>query len=141
MTDAVEHAPNNRLLVLAPTARDAATTRSLLAEAGIQSLACSSLPELCREAEEGAAALMLTEEALGSNGAASFFSLLDRQPPWSDLPVLLLVGGAAESRQARSGLEKLGNVTLLDRPIRVAVLVSAVKTALRSRQRQYELRE
>ena len=35
----------------------------------------------------------------------------------------------------------LGNVTLLERPTRVAALVSAVRTALRARQRQYQIRE
>jgi signal transduction histidine kinase len=38
-------------------------------------------------------------------------------------------------------LAKRGNVTLLERPIRVATLVTVVRTALRARIRQYDLRE
>ena len=38
-------------------------------------------------------------------------------------------------------MEILGNVTVLERPMRVAALVSAVRSALRSRQRQYQTRD
>jgi signal transduction histidine kinase/ActR/RegA family two-component response regulator len=34
----------------------------------------------------------------------------------------------------------LGNVTLLERPARVAALVSAIRTAIRARERQYQIR-
>jgi signal transduction histidine kinase len=37
-------------------------------------------------------------------------------------------------------LASLGNVTLLERPVRVAALVSAVRVALRGRERQYQIR-
>src|SRR5690606_24699142 len=33
-----------------------------------------------------------------------------------------------------------GNVTLLERPVRIATLASAVRTALRARNRQYQIR-
>ena len=38
-------------------------------------------------------------------------------------------------------MDVLGNVTVLERPMRVAALVSAVRTALRARQRQYQTRD
>jgi two-component system CheB/CheR fusion protein len=38
-------------------------------------------------------------------------------------------------------MDVLGNVTVLERPTRVAALVSAARTALRSRQRQYQIRD
>ena len=37
-------------------------------------------------------------------------------------------------------MEQLGNVTVLERPMRITALVSAVRAALRARQRQYETR-
>ena len=37
-------------------------------------------------------------------------------------------------------MRTLGNVTLLERPVRVAALVSAVRSALRARERQYQTR-
>jgi signal transduction histidine kinase len=38
-------------------------------------------------------------------------------------------------------MDLLGNVTVLERPTRVSALVSAARTALRARQRQYQIRE
>ncbi|MFO0809323.1 MAG: PAS domain S-box protein [Gemmataceae bacterium] len=38
-------------------------------------------------------------------------------------------------------MDLLGNVTVLERPTRVAALVSAVRTALRARQKQYQIRD
>jgi signal transduction histidine kinase/ActR/RegA family two-component response regulator len=37
-------------------------------------------------------------------------------------------------------MELLGNITLLDRPVRITTLVSALRMAIRARRRQYELR-
>ena len=38
-------------------------------------------------------------------------------------------------------MDRLGNVTVLERPIRVAALVSAVRTRHPRRQRQYQIRD
>ena len=38
-------------------------------------------------------------------------------------------------------MELLGNVTVLERPVRVTTLVSALRTAIKARRRQYELRD
>ena len=66
---------------------------------------------------------------------------LEQQAPWSDLPILLLCGRGADARLAAWALDTLGNVTVLERPIRVTTLVSALRVAVRARHRQYELRE
>jgi len=140
MTDAERQQRETRVLLLAPTARDAAQSQLLLTQCGVESTVCASLAHLCEELEAGAAALLLTEEAL-ADSAGLLAQALGRQPPWSDLPVLVLARGGVESQGAALTLDTLGNVTLLDRPVRVAMLVSAVKTAVRARRRQYQLRE
>ena len=66
--------------------------------------------------------------------------MLAGQPPWSDLPVLLLTRAGADSQIAAQTLRTLGNVTLLERPVRVAALVSAVRSAFRARARQFQAR-
>ena len=63
------------------------------------------------------------------------------QPPWSDLPVLVLTRPGADSAESSEAVRMLGNVTLLERPVRVATLMTAVRTALRARERQYQIRE
>jgi signal transduction histidine kinase len=130
-----------RLLVLAPTGRDAALCRDVLADAGVACVLCPDLPAVCRELADGAGALLLPEEALTGDGAAGLATVLAAQPPWSDLPVLVLTRGGADSPLAAQALAALGNVMLVERPVRVAALVSAVRVALRARRRQYQIRE
>jgi len=66
--------------------------------------------------------------------------VLAQQPPWSEPPILLLSERGADSPVVTEALESLGNVTVLERPTRVPTLVSAVHSALRSRNRQYQIR-
>ena len=141
MTEAERSPPEWRVLVLAPTARDAALSTSFLAEAGIAGVACAGLEEVFLGLQAGAGALVLTEEALADGGLERLGAELARQPAWSDLPVLMLTRQGAASPVARRALGVLGNVTLLERPLRVPGLISAARAALRARGRQYELRE
>src|SRR5690606_7011506 len=60
---------------------------------------------------------------------------------WSDLPVLVLARPGADSGVIREAMERIANVTVIERPLRIAALVSTVRSALRARQRQYEMRQ
>ena len=74
---------------------------------------------------------------------SSFSSPCAQQPSWSDLPVLVLTMGGKETFQSRRqewARRSLGDVTLLERPIRTATLLSSVTVALHTRSRQYERR-
>src|SRR6185503_14123157 len=72
-----------RLLLLAPTGKDAALTCSVLARVGIESHVCADMESLCRELGAGAGAVILTEEAVADNGAAPLRRVVMQQPPWS----------------------------------------------------------
>jgi signal transduction histidine kinase/ActR/RegA family two-component response regulator len=130
----------HRFLVLAPTLRDADVCRRFLAEAGIQTEVCHDAEELCEAIRDGAAAALLTEEALAGGNEGRLATALAAQPPWSDFPLLVLVREGMSSPLARSVMETLGNVTLLERPLRVPTLVSAALSAMRARRRQYQIR-
>ena len=131
----IEH----RLLVVAPTAKDGSFVRSLLEGRGFECALCRDTVALAAEIERGAAAIMLAEEMLAS-GAELLVGAIERQPSWSDLPVLLMTHQGADSPTVLNAIETLGNVTLLERPIRIQALLSAVRTALRARGRQYQTR-
>src|SRR5262249_17796605 len=63
--------------------------------------------------------------------------------PWSDLPILLFTSSDATIQRRAPTVElllPLGNVILLDRPVRPITLVAAARSALRSRRRQYSAR-
>jgi DNA-binding NtrC family response regulator len=128
-----------RLLILAPVGKDAALIEAALAKDGVDCVACPTLDRLAREYERGAAALLVAEEALTELDVRPA-DLIARQPPWSDIPVLVLTRQGADSAAAARALRTLGNVTLLERPVRLATLNSAVLSALRARERQYQMR-
>ena len=131
---------DKRVLMLAPTGRDAELMCSVLDEAGVTCRACADMRELCYAMTEGAAALIIAEEALAEAAYRDLAAVLAQEPPWSEPPILLLSERGADSEVITAALESLGNVTVLERPTRVPTLVSAVHSALRSRQRQYQIR-
>jgi signal transduction histidine kinase/CheY-like chemotaxis protein len=128
-----------RVLVLTPVGKDFDLVRTVFQRHGIPTAPCSNLEQACRALDEGAGALMVAEEALAQCGL--LIRWIDRQPAWSDLPVLLLARPGAESVELAETTGRLGNVTIIERPTRVAALASAVRSALRARSRQYQLRE
>ena len=130
----------DRVLVLAPTARDGVATRDLLAGAGIRSHLCATIADVCREAALGAGAALVTAEAVVGDAGGQLAGLLKAQPRWSDLPVVVLTPPGPDPPRLLTALEALGSTTLMKRPVQVSTLVSAVRGALRDRRRQYEVR-
>lgn len=144
MTAATDSALEERILVVAPTGRDAWITRDILARAGIAAEACADLPELCGKIVGGVGAILLAEEALSTSGLNLLAKTLAAQPLWSDLPIIISTG-EGETTHARvraiATLEPSGNIVILERPVRVFTMITAVHTALRSRRRQYQMRD
>jgi signal transduction histidine kinase/ActR/RegA family two-component response regulator len=132
-----------RILVLAPVGRDAEITVDVLRRAELEAEAVQSAAELVRRLRETGAAI-LTWESLDAAAVRELSAFVAVQPPWSDVPILVFgpVDAAATAEAVALGeLAPLGNVSLLERPIRVITLLSAVETALRARRRQYAMRD
>ena len=132
------------ILVHAPFGKDGKLITEVLAKAGIGARCCPTLQDLYRGIEHSPGAVLVADEALTESAIREFTSFWGAQPPWSDLPLLVLTSGGdpddTSSYRIRI-LDRLRNVTLLERPLRKVTLVSAVRTALRSRCRQYEIRD
>lgn len=139
MTDA-DQAPL-RLLMVAPAAKDARIAASIFERAHVPCVCCRDLAQMSQELQRGAGAVLLPEEVVQHSDRAQFTRWLAEQPPWSDLPVLILARPGADSAAVAQAMDLLGNVTVLERPIRVAALVSAARTSLRARRRQYQARD
>lgn len=131
---------DSRVLVLTLTAKDAAVTHASLQAVGVACEICQTFDDVVRELQRGAAAMLIPEEALSPAHNRVLSALISEQPPWSDFPVLVLTRAGANSAASSEASRTLGNVTLLERPLRMATLLSAVQTALRARQRQYQIR-
>jgi signal transduction histidine kinase/ActR/RegA family two-component response regulator len=130
-----------RLLIYTPFGKDAELACNALRSADFSCLVCKTLPELWQEVGKGAGAILSVEEALPMNIAPTpLDDYLANQPAWSDLPILVLTKPGGESPWINGAYDRLGNLTLLERPVRAPTLISAARSALRARQRQYEMR-
>lgn len=135
---------SERVLVHAPFGRDALLIQQVLNSASIEAKVCRTIPELRSNLPEGAGAAIIGDEALRAEVVESLVEDLRGQPSWSDFPLLIMSSGGEEVMQGGTRLkllEPLGNVSLLERPLRKATLISSVRSALRARQRQYEIRD
>ncbi len=135
---------DERVAAHAPLGRDAELARRVLAGAGLEAAVCASIDELCATLSGGVGAVLLTEEALTPAALARLAAALEAQPAWSDVPLLIATSAGEVTRLSLgrvSALERCGNVTLLERPLRARTLVSAARAALRARRRQYDLRD
>jgi two-component system, sensor histidine kinase len=130
-----------RVLVVAPTRRDAEVTCDLLAREDIACVICKGLPDLTLELDADVGAVLVTDAVLNDRNVAEFLASLRQQPSWSDIPTIVLTRDRAEAPSAVLSLTTLSNVTILDRPSSTRSVVSAVKSALRARRRQYEIRD
>ena len=134
--------PERRALVLAPAGRDAAVAVSLLAEAGLGAEACTDIASLAAAIGTGCGLVIVTEEALRTTDPRPLVAAIAAQPPWSDIPFVLLASTNPTDRilAAKRYTGLLGNVTFLERPFHPTTLLSVVSTALRTRDRQYQAR-
>jgi PAS domain S-box-containing protein len=142
-TVSATHGLDHRILVLAPSGRDAGVIAKVLTTAFLSPHVCAGIDELCQESSRGAGALLIAEEALTTSSILTLADCLRGQPPWSALPLLIMTTGgeATDVSQYRLHLlAPLGNIILLERPLRVATFSSSVLSALRARRHQYQIR-
>lgn len=136
--------PSGIVLIAAPTGRDARLAADVLGKVSISTRICSDMAQLAAGIDVETGAVLLAEESLASPEIQTFLTALRRQPTWSDLPILLLTHatkGREHTALAVARLRPATSVTLLERPLRTATLISSVQAALRARQRQWEVRE
>jgi signal transduction histidine kinase len=135
---------NLQVLVVAPTGRDAALISALLMQQDIKCAVCPISDIASALMDEAAGALIVAEEVFTPSNIAIWGAKISAQPSWSDFPMIVLtVAGAVNPGSQKRMLfrEPLGNVVLLERPIRPETLISTVQASLRGRRRQYQMRE
>lgn len=125
------------VLVLAPVGRDAKVASAILAENGIKSHICATLDEAVRLLDH-ALCLVVAEEALISSDRNKFASWLNHQPTWSDFPIVLLTMRETEIDKRLAFLDRY--LIVLERPFLASSLASSVRSALRARDRQLEVK-
>ena len=132
-----------RVVILAPVGRDAQLLAATLAGLKIDSETAADGELLLVKLGEGAGAAIVAEEALKADHVKALAEWLTSQPPWSDMPFIILTSSGRptpQSERRAHELQTLGNVTLIERPVRPETVQTALRAALRARQRQYEMR-
>lgn len=129
-----------RILIYPAVAQDGLLAGKVLSSVGLQTLVCNGSEAVLSALAEGAGALLLVEEVISGSAILPLKRFVDAQAGWSDLPILVLTKRGADSVEAQRAVEHLGNVTLLERPVRTIALISAAHSALRARDRQYQVR-
>ncbi len=133
------------MLVSAPYGDDANSVARLLTDSGYDTAVCATLAEVAERIDEHVGAVLITEEALLAD-LGPLHRVLEAQPAWSDVPFVLLAGrqaGRAISTEAirRRLPDSAINVVLLERPLSSESLLSAIASAMRARQKQFEIRD
>ena len=140
MTDAIQAL---RALILAPRGRDAAVASSLIQQTGVTCVVCSDLSTVVQRLNDDVAFLLMTEEAIRGADLNPLATWLSSQPPWSDLPFLLVIdhgGGPERNPIAARWLDVLGNVSFIERPFHPTTLLSVSRAAVKGRRRQHDTR-
>ncbi len=131
-----------RVLIYAPTGQDAMLASKVLTLAKVDNLVTATAAQLAAEMALGVGAVLTVEEALANGAALKMLGeAVQRQPSWSDIPIVLLTNRGPDSLSVRQAISVLGNVTLLERPVRTLTLITSLQSVLRAREKQYQVRE
>jgi len=144
MSEACVSATTPPVLVFAPFGKDAALIERVLRQSLVNIMLAPTLETLVSSMREDAGAAIITEEVLQNGTISVLAHKLSAQPPWSDFPIIVLTGGGLSTESTESAVRSrapLGNIALLERPLRPVTLISAVRSALLARRRQYEVRD
>ena len=96
---------SERVLVLAPIGRDAAIASAILSEAGIAAESVANLASCSTRSTAASARRSSPRRPSAPPTSTALSAWLDRQPAWSDLPIIVLThhGGGPERNPARPG--------------------------------------
>jgi signal transduction histidine kinase len=130
--------------VHAPTGRDGPLAVAILERWGLTTRLCEDMESLCGAVTDEIGVMLVAEEALAHGSRERLLDALAHQPSWSDIPLIVLTGEGELSRSITGSIEAVmtrANAVLLERPLRIATLITAVRAALRARVRQFEIRD
>ena len=131
-----------RILILAPSGRDAQLAERELVRSRLSSQVCADLHQLRREINSGAGAVLIAAEALPRDETADPEVWIGPEPLWSSLPLVVLTGRATTTPfAALRRLERRPKVIFLERPVPKRTLISTLLGAVEARRRQYLVRD
>jgi signal transduction histidine kinase len=139
---AMEDTVLDRVLILMGNPQEAEASCRSLKRNALEAAVCTDFDQFKSEIRRGAGALLINLDVLDPTLVQELNGVLEEQPTWSHLPVTVLSDrGEDAGEDALPLLAPLGNVTLLESPVRVGTLVTSLRSAIAYRKRQYEVRD
>jgi len=130
-----------RVILVAPSGRDGELIKGLLEHYNISCLVFPNSEQARAGMEEGVGVVIIAEEALPQAEINHWAAEVRAQPSWSDLFFIVLTIPGERSQKRMLTQQPLGKMELLERPVRPDTFMGTVLAALRSRRRQYEMRD
>ena len=126
----------DQLFIFMSCERDSEVIHVQLAAAGIECVMASGETIVAAIENGKLGAAVITDEAFELFDLDALALALERQPPWSDCPFVLLTSEHSNVSAKARAVDLLGNVVKMQRPLSPGALVSGVRSALRDRARQ-----
>ena len=131
-----------QIVLVTPNGADSELAAGFLDGSGGEIVTFETLAQAAPEIGPETGCVVIVEEALLEPDIDIFHGVVEAQPAWSDLPLLVIASQESSlSALVETVFPQSGNVTLLQRPLHPVSLVSSVNMALRARTRQYEVRD
>jgi signal transduction histidine kinase/CheY-like chemotaxis protein len=131
-----------KVLVYTPFGKDGEHLQKILQKEGLSAISYKNIDELIKEMKAFSGMLLTTDEVLLSSEAGAIAKVISEQETWSALPVMVFYSGDSPMSALRyRSKTDFQDVIYLQRPTSQAAIISAVKSALRDRDRQFKVRE
>ena len=131
---------NTQVILLLPTGRDAEIVQNILAQERISSMPCVSYEEMLQQISTECGPLIIAQEAFYKVNVNSLLAILESQPQWSELPVIVLEGRGRE-KQLMNALSSNPSLSFIPRPLKRSAFVMLVRLAMENRLRQFAVRD
>lgn len=134
----------DHVLILAPYRRDAEYLRQLLTEHDMPVDPCVGASDLATHLAADPGVFVTTHEALTPALIEVVADHLRAQPPWSEMPIVVLLDRASPNARIRAELAVAwprSRQLFYQRPLAPVELVSGVQSALLARWRQRDVRD
>lgn len=135
-----------RILLLVSTESSASNIVEVLRATNLRVDLFTRLPSFTDALQNGAGSMIVEEDAITEQGVRLLSRAMAKREPWSNLPIIILTSGDPADVRRLDRLDLFGpatatNVTILERPVHEVTLTTVVRSALRARRRQYEVRD
>jgi two-component sensor histidine kinase len=146
MSDADQDEPRalDHVLILAPYRRDAEYLGQLLTEHDLTIDSCAAASDITAHLANEPGVFVTTHEALTPALIDIVAEHLRMQPPWSEIPIVVLLDRASPNSRIRAELETAwprSRQLFYQRPLAPVELVSGIQSALLARLRQRDVRD